>query len=69
MKKEKKVTFKKTYLIELIHYDNKTYDIHRKNDGFNALELIGIMEHAKQEIYLTMAGEIKPTIIKRSVSQ
>lgn len=37
----------------------------RTNDGFNGLELLGVLELTKSEILKQFAGEIKPDSIKR----
>ena len=62
--KDKKIT--KTYLIELTMEKGKT-TIRRRNDGFKMLELLGLLELAKTEIYEQMKGNMKPDVIKREV--
>jgi len=44
----------------------KTF-MHRKNDGFTALELLGICAMISAELLEQMAGRIRPDIIKREV--
>ena len=39
----------------------------RTNDGFNAIELIGLFELCQLEIKQMLSGELKPDIIKREV--
>lgn len=39
----------------------------RINDGFNAIELIGLFELCQIEIKQMLSGELKPDIIKREV--
>lgn len=39
----------------------------RKNDGFTAIELIGLLEFCQLEIKQMLSGELKPDIIKSEV--
>lgn len=58
-------TKKKSYTINMIEENGKT-SMNRICDGFNALELLGILELAREEIIKQMRCEIKPDIIKRT---
>ena len=57
----------KKYIITLKEEDNGTTTLHRTNDGFNPLELLGLMELIQSEAIEQMAGKIKPDVIKRQV--
>jgi hypothetical protein len=57
---------KKTYTIT-IETENEKMNMHRVNDGFNAFELLGLLEIARSEILQQLKGEIKPDFIKRDV--
>lgn len=57
---------KKTWTITL-ETKNDKWHLSRVNDGFDALELIGILELTKQEVMDQMAGLIKPDFITRQV--
>lgn len=43
------------------------YSINRTCDGFSAIELLGVLEHAQLEIMEQMAGRIKPNKVKRTI--
>ena len=47
--------------------DKGTFSIGSKNDGFNPLELIGILTYFINRIEDQMNGIIKPTEVKREV--
>lgn len=56
----------KKYTIET--YEQNGENIMAKcNDGFNAMELLGIMEVSKEDIINQIKGFVKPDIIKRTV--
>jgi len=56
----------KRYTIET--YEQNGENIMAKcNDGFNAMELLGIMEVSKEDIINQIKGFVKPDIIKRTV--
>jgi len=56
----------KKWSIEVIETD-EGYEMNREGEGFTALELMGILEFVQIEIMEQMRGNIKPTIIKRTV--
>ena len=56
----------KKWSIEVIETD-EGYEMNRKGEGFTALELMGVLEYVQIEIMEQMRGNIKPTIIKRTV--
>ena len=62
-----KIISTKLYTVEVSYFDNDTIRVKRTNDGFNTLELLGVLNHAQLEIQKQMAGEIKPTITERNV--
>lgn len=64
---EKTIKKKSTYTIEVLINTDGTFHLFRKNDGFNPLELLGLLEMAQLEIIKQMSGEIQPDVIKREV--
>lgn len=56
----------KKYTIEMTD-DGGFVTISAENDGFTALELIGLFEHRKEDIIRQMRGEIRPDVITRKV--
>lgn len=56
----------KTYLITTYIEDGKL-KMKRVNDGFNSIELLGILQMATIEILNQIQGKIKPDIIERRV--
>lgn len=64
---EKTIKKKSTYTIEVRINTDGTFHLFRKNDGFNPLELLGLLEMAQLEIIKQMSGEIQPDVIKREV--
>lgn len=56
----------KTYTITL--EENETgYGISRNNEGFSAIELLGVLQLTILDIKEQMAGKIKPNVITRNV--
>jgi hypothetical protein len=47
--------------------DNKHFSCSTENDGLSAIELIGILEWKKNDIFKQMIGEIKPDIVSRKL--
>lgn len=55
------------YSIKIIHYEDGTIGEERVNDGFNALELLGIMERTQLNIMEQLGSKVnKPDIVKRT---
>lgn len=46
---------------------NGITNISSKSDGFNAFEILGILDFKKDDIYKQLKEEIKPDIIKRKI--
>jgi len=61
------MTNKKTYTLELIEHEDGGTQLIRTNDGFDAFELLGLLELAQLEIIEQIKGNIKPDIIKRNI--
>jgi hypothetical protein len=61
------MTNKKTYTIEMIEHEDGGTQLIRTNDGFDAFELLGLLELAQLEIIEQIKGNIKPDIIKRNI--
>ena len=57
----------KKYSIEMGVNDEGKFFLNRVNDGFNSIELLGILTYIINEIYSQMAGNFKPDMIKREV--
>ena len=57
---------KKTYIITFEKINGKSV-MNRTNDGFTAVELLGVIELTRVEIIDQMRGMIKPDVIKRTV--
>jgi len=63
----KKVITLRKWIVEHIIYNDGTTELKRTNDGFNALELMGVLELSKDDIINQIKGNVKPDIIKRKV--
>lgn len=57
----------KTHTITIEENEQGQMVMTRKNDGFTAIELIGLFELCQLEIKQMLSGELKPDIIKREV--
>ena len=57
----------KKYIIEEVKDEKGVVSLRRSNDGFNAFELLGILEYTAREIVQQIKGEYKPDIVKRTV--
>ena len=57
---------KKTYIITFEEINGESV-MNRTNDGFTAVELLGVIELTRVEIIDQMRGVIQPDIIKRTV--
>ena len=66
-KSDKKIVKKQSWTIELISYSDGTSNMNRTNDGFSALEMLGICTRCIYEINDQTKGVISPTIINRKV--
>lgn len=55
----------KKYTITL--EEDETYRMKRSCEGFNPIELLGILEFCQLEILQQMAGEITPDVVEREV--
>lgn len=58
---------KRTYTFTIEEYTDGCHAMIRHNDGFNALELMGICSMISREVIDQQEGRIKPDIIKRNV--
>lgn len=67
MEEEKKVLVTKTYTVTVQHFDDGTQNMNRRNDGFNAIELIGLADFIALEVREQIMGRLKPDTIKREV--
>jgi hypothetical protein len=64
---KRKEISRKSWLVEIIKYNDGTAEIHKVNTGFTAYELLGIAEFNRVDIIEQLRGNIKPDIIKREV--
>ena len=64
---KKKVLVTKTYTVTVQHFEDGTQNMHRRNDGFNPLELIGVADFIALEVREQIMGRLKPDTIKREV--
>lgn len=46
--------------------DGKNYTFNSTNEGFNAFEILGILEKKKIDILEQIEGKIKPDVINRT---
>jgi hypothetical protein len=67
MSNEKKIIKKQKWIVEFILYNDGTTEMKRTNVGFNALDLIGVLELSKDDIINQIKGNVKPDVIKRKV--
>jgi hypothetical protein len=67
MKEEKAIIRKATYLIEHIEYEDGSVKLRRTCDGFDAYQLMGLLELAQIEIKDQLKGMIKADVIERIV--
>ena len=67
MSNNKQIISKRKWIVEHITYNDGTTAISRTNDGFNAYELMGVLELSKDDIINQIKGNVKPEIIKRKV--
>lgn len=65
--KQKNIMRVAKYTIEYIVYDDNTTELSRTCDGFNALELLGVLDLTSRDIKEQIGGEHRPDIVKRTV--
>jgi len=66
-KPRKKSVRKQTWTIEIEHYDDGSTTMRRTNDGFTAIELVGLSHIVSSDIIDQIAGKVKPTRVERKV--
>jgi hypothetical protein len=54
----------KRFILE-IKLDNEHMSCSSENDGFDPMELVGILEWKKNDIFKQIIGEIKPDMVSR----
>lgn len=64
---KKQIVNKKVWTIELTTFLDGSTELTRTNDGFNALELLGVCHKSISEINDQAKGLITPTVINRKV--
>ena len=55
----------RSYTIKFEKNDDGLLSINKKNDGFNPIELLGLLSWAYADILEQMKGNVKPDIVKR----
>lgn len=55
----------RSYTIKFEKNDAGLLSINKKNDGFNPIELLGLLSWAYEDILEQMKGNVKPDIVKR----
>jgi hypothetical protein len=69
MKETKEPIFKheriRSYSIKIEKTDAGLLSINKKNDGFNPIELLGLLSWAYADILEQMKGRVEPDIVKR----
>lgn len=63
----KKIISTKKWTIEVNEYSDGSSDLVRTNEGFDALELLGLADLASWDIREMIVGRIKVDAIKRQV--
>jgi hypothetical protein len=66
-KEEKKVVRKQSWNITIEHYDDGTCQLIRTNDGFNAIELLGLTTNAQYDIMQQLRGQVQVDNVIRNV--
>lgn len=64
---ESVVVGRQTWTIELVTYADGTTRLNRTNDGFTAIELLGLANMSTHDILQQMASDITPKFINRKV--
>jgi len=59
----------KRYVVETITDEKGCARFCRRNIGYNAFELVGILDHAKYEVLSQINGKFAPDTIKREVME
>ena len=54
-------------VIEIIDYSDGSSVMNRTNDGFCALELLGLLSKTQKDVIEQMEGLIKPTLVNRTL--
>lgn len=65
---EKTIERSSTYLIEVTKYTDGSISMNRTNEGFNVLELLGILEFCIKDITYRFGNDFLPDIITRKVT-
>ena len=65
MNNEKTIINKQQWIVEHITYSDGTTELTRTNDGFGALELLGLIEISKDDVIDQIRGKVTPDIINR----
>lgn len=61
---ERKIKSKSTYTISLVQYEDGFSSLDRTNDGFDALQLLGLIHLAQSEIINQITGKMpQPDVV------
>lgn len=59
---QKKISSKRTYKIEVIHYADGTGKWNRSNTGFSVMELMGILSLVQSDLQKLYTEAVKPKL-------
>lgn len=64
---ERKIVEIKKWTVEQTIYEDGRSSIYRKNEGFNPMELLGILSYTEGDILDQVRGHLKPNIIEKKI--
>ncbi len=64
---EKKIVKEQTWSIKVTTHDDGTVNMERANDGFNALELLGVLSLTTTDVINQFRRVVRPDEVKRTV--
>lgn len=64
---DKEIKKVQSYVINFITYEDGSSEPNRTNDGFNSMELLGLLSMTQIDIIDQIEGKVKPTIITRNL--
>lgn len=67
IQENKELILTQSYSIKVYRYTDGSTSMSRQNDGFNPLELLGVLDFTQMEIKDQIKGKITPDYVKREV--
>lgn len=64
---ERKIVEIKKWTVEQIIYEDGRSSMYRKNEGFNTMELLGVLSYTEGDILDQMRGNLRPEIIEKKI--